>query len=318
MRIGLMVGSDKERARADRLAGLIDDGTGAESAGFAAFWIPQVPGYLDAMTAVTLIGQATARIEIGTAVVPIQTRHPMIMAQQALTTQIACGGRFTLGIGPSHHWIVNGQLGLAYDRPARLMGDYLDVLNASFGGPGTVDVDNESYCVHSPVDVTDAYGVPILLSALGPAMLRLAGERAGGTILWMADERAIADHVVPRITSAATGAGRQAPRIVAGVPVALCSANEVGDARAYASEVLGHADFSPNYVRLLEHGDAEDVGNTMAAGDEQAILARLSRYRDAGVTDLAARIVPLGKDVGERADSRRRTQDFLSSLCPEL
>ncbi|AGP62333.1 MULTISPECIES: LLM class F420-dependent oxidoreductase [Mycobacterium] len=318
MRIGLMVGSDKERARADRLAGLIDDGTGAESAGFTAFWIPQVPGYLDAMTAVTLIGQATARIEIGTAVVPIQTRHPMIMAQQALTTQIACGGRFTLGIGPSHHWIVNGQLGLAYDRPARLMGDYLDVLNASFGGPGTVDVDNESYCVHSPVDVTDAYGVPILLSALGPAMLRLAGERAGGTILWMADERAIADHVVPRITSAATGAGRQAPRIVAGVPVALCSANEVGDARAYASEVLGHADFSPNYVRLLEHGDAEDVGDTMAAGDEQAILARLSRYRDAGVTDLAARIVPLGKDVGERADSRRRTQDFLSSLCPEL
>lgn len=318
MRIGLMVGSDKERARADRLAGLIDDGTGAESAGFAAFWIPQVPGYLDAMTAVTLIGQATDRIEIGTAVVPIQTRHPMIMAQQALTTQIACGGRFTLGIGPSHHWIVNGQLGLAYDRPARLMGDYLDVLNASFGGPGTVDVDNESYCVHSPVDVTDAYGVPILLSALGPAMLRLAGERAGGTILWMADERAIADHVVPRITSAATGAGRQAPRIVAGVPVALCSANEVGDARAYASEVLGHADFSPNYVRLLEHGDAEDVGDTMAAGDERAILARLSRYRDAGVTDLAARIVPLGKDVGGRADSRRRTQDFLSSLCPEL
>lgn len=318
MRIGLMVGSDKERARADRLAGLIDDGTGAESAGFAAFWIPQVPGYLDAMTAVTLIGQATDRIEIGTAVVPIQTRHPMIMAQQALTTQIACGGRFTLGIGPSHHWIVNGQLGLAYDRPVRLMGDYLDVLNASFAGPGSVDVDNESYCVHSPVDVTDAYGVPILLSALGPAMLRLAGERAGGTILWMADERAIADHVVPRITSAATGAGRQAPRIVAGVPVALCSANEVGDARAYASEVLGHADFSPNYVRLLEHGDAEDVGDTMAAGDERAILARLSRYRDAGVTDLAARIVPLGKDVGERADSRRRTQDFLSSLCPEL
>lgn len=318
MRIGLMVGSDKERARADRLAGLIDDGTGAESAGFAAFWIPQVPGYLDAMTAVTLIGQATHRIEIGTAVVPIQTRHPMIMAQQALTTQIACGGRFTLGIGPSHHWIVNGQLGLAYDRPARLMGDYLDVLNASFAGPGSVDVENESYCVHSPVDVTDAYGVPILLSALGPAMLRLAGERAGGTILWMADERAIADHVVPRITSAATGAGRQAPRIVAGVPVALCSANEVGDARAYASEVLGHADFSPNYVRLLEHGDAEDVGDTMAAGDERAILARLSRYRDAGVTDLAARIVPLGKDVGERADSRRRTQDFLSSLCPEL
>jgi F420-dependent oxidoreductase-like protein len=318
MRIGLMVGSDKERSRADRLAGLGDDGAAAESAGFTAFWMPQVPGYLDAMTAVTLIGRATDRIEIGTAVVPIQTRHPMAMAQQALTTQIACGGRFTLGVGPSHHWIVSGQLGLPYDRPARLMSDYLDVLAASFAGPGSVDVDNESYCVHSPVDVTDAFDVPILLSALGPAMLRLAGERAGGTILWMADERAIGDHVVPRITAAATGTGRPAPRVVAGVPVALCSDNEVGDARAYASEALGHADFSPNYVRLLEHGDAKDVGDTMAAGDESAVLARLRRYRDAGVTDLAARVVPRGKDVGERAESRRRTQEFLSSLCPWL
>ena len=318
MRVGLMVGSDKERSRADRLAGLIADGSAAESDGFTAFWMPQVPGYLDAMTAVTLIGQATGRIEIGTAVVPIQTRHPMIMAQQALTTQVACAGRFTLGIGPSHHWIVNAQLGLSYDRPAQLMADYLDVLHASFAGPGTVDVDNGSYRVHSPVDVTDTLDMPILLSALGPAMLRLAGERAGGTILWMADERAIGDHVVPRITAAASQAGRPAPRIVAGVPVALCSNNETAAARAYGSEVLGHADFSPNYVRLLEHGDAEDVGDTMAAGDESAILSRLRRYRDAGVTDLAARIVPLGNDATQRSESRLRTQAFLSSLCPAL
>jgi Luciferase-like monooxygenase len=142
MRIGLMVGSDKERSRADRLSGLVADGAAAESAGFNAFWMPQVPGYLDAMTAVTLIGQATERIEIGTAVVPIQTRHPMVMAQQALTTQIACSGRFMLGIGPSHHWIVNGQLGLDYEHPAQLMRDCLDVLDASFAGPGTVGVDN--------------------------------------------------------------------------------------------------------------------------------------------------------------------------------
>ncbi|OMB92744.1 LLM class F420-dependent oxidoreductase [Mycobacterium colombiense] len=318
MRIGLMVGSDKERSRADRLAGLIDDGVTAEGHGFTAFWMPQVPGYLDAMTAVALLGQATDHIEIGTAVVPIQTRHPMIMAQQALTTQVACGGRLTLGIGPSHHWIVNSQLGLPYDRPARLIRDYLAVLDAAFGGPGTIDVDNENYCVHSPVDVTDAFEMPVLLSALGPTMLQLAGERAGGTILWMADERAIGDHVVPRITAAADRAGRSAPRIVAGVPVALCSDSETDDARAYASEVLGHADFSPNYVRLLQHGDAEDVGDTMAAGDEKAVLDRLRRYRDAGVTDLAVRIVPLGKDATARAESRRRTQQFLSSLCPAL
>jgi F420-dependent oxidoreductase-like protein len=314
MRIGLMVGSDKERARADRLTGLLDDGKAAEAHGFASFWFPQVPGYLDAMTAVALLGQVTERIEIGTAVVPIQTRHPLIMAQQALTTQAACAGRFSLGLGPSHHWIISDQLGLPYDRPARLMRDYLDVLAAAFAGPGAVEVDNDSYRVHSPIDVTDSFETPILLAALGPTMLRMAGERARGTILWMADERAIGDYVVPRITEAAVAVGKSGIRVVAGVPVALCSNHEVDDARAYASEVLGHADFSPNYVRLLEHGDAEDVGDTMAAGDEAAVLARLRQYRDAGVTDLAARVVPLGTNTKARSESRRRTQEFLASL----
>jgi len=314
MRIGLMVGSDKERSRADRLTGLLDDGKAAEAQGFASFWFPQVPGYLDAMTAVALLGQVTERIEIGTAVVPIQTRHPLIMAQQALTTQVACSGRFSLGLGPSHHWIISDQLGLPYDRPARLVRDYLDVLTAAFAGPGTVDVDNDNFHVRSPIEVTDSFEVPVLLAALGPAMLRMAGERAGGTILWMADERAIGDYVVPRITEAAATAGKSGTRVVAGVPVALCSPHEVDDARAYASEVLGHADFSPNYVRLLEHGDAEDVGDTMAAGDESTVLARLQRYSDVGVTDLAARVVPLGGDAQTRNESRKRTQEYLASL----
>lgn len=318
MRIGLMVGSDKERSRADRLAGLLDDGKAAQSQGFASFWMPQVPGYLDALTAVALLGQATDRIEIGTAVVPIQTRHPLIMAQQALTTQVACEGRFTLGIGPSHHWIIADQLGLPYDRPARLVRDYLDVLDAAFAGPGPVAVDNDSYHVHGSVDVTDAYPMPVLVAALGPTMLRIAGERTGGTILWMADERSIGDYVVPTITKAAAEAGRDGIRVVAGVPVALCADSEVDGARAYASDVLGHADFSPNYVRLLEHGDAEDVGDTMAAGDEAAVIARLRRYRDAGVTDLAVRVVPLGDVASERQASRQRTQEFVASLCDEF
>ncbi|MET0699040.1 MAG: TIGR03564 family F420-dependent LLM class oxidoreductase [Mycobacterium sp.] len=315
MRIGLMVGSDKERSRADRLTGLIADGTAAEQDGFATFWIPQIPGYLDAMTAIALLGQVTERIELGTAVVPIQTRHPIPMAQQALTTQVACGGRFALGIGPSHHWIVEDQLGLPYDRPAGLVRSYLEVLNAAFAGPGPVEVANDDFRVRSPMDVADAIDMPILLAALGPTMLKIAGAHTGGTILWMADERAIGDYIVPRITKSAADAGRQPPRVVAGVPVALCAASEVDTAREYASEVLGHADFSPNYVRLLEHGDAQDVGDTMAVGSESDVRKRLQGYRDAGVTDLATRVVPLGQDAAERTASRRRTQEFLASLC---
>ena len=318
MRLGLMVGSDKVRTRAERLSGLIDDGVSAERAGFDSFWFPQVPGYLDAMTALALLGQATERIELGTAVVPIQTRHPVILAQQALTTTAASGGRFTLGLGLSHDWIINGQLGLPYERPVHLLRDYLDVVADTFAGPGQVDVENEHFTVHSPVDVADGTGPSILLAALGPTMLRIAGERADGTILWMADERAIAEHIVPKIRAAADAAGRPAPRVVAGVPVALCGPDEVAIARAQASEVLGHAHFSPNYVRLLDHGDAEDVGDTMAAGTEADVLARLRSYRDAGVTDLAVRVVPLGADEPSRRESRHRTEEFVASLTGEL
>jgi alkanesulfonate monooxygenase SsuD/methylene tetrahydromethanopterin reductase-like flavin-dependent oxidoreductase (luciferase family) len=156
--------------------------------------------------------------------------------------------------------------------------------------------------------------VPVLLAALGPAMLKIAGERAGGTILWMADERAVGDYVVPTLSAATT----KTTRVVAGVPVALCAEGQVQEARTYASELLGHADFSPNYVRLLEHGDSEDVGDTMAAGDEAAIAARLKRYRDAGVTDLAARVVPFGRDGQERSKSKERTQAFVASLVSEF
>ncbi|MCV7056914.1 TIGR03564 family F420-dependent LLM class oxidoreductase [Mycolicibacterium gilvum] len=317
MRIGLMVGSDRERARPDRLAGLIEDGIAAETAGFSSFWFPQVPGYLDAMTAVALLGASTSSIEIGTAVVPVQTRHPLILAQQALTTNAACGGRFALGLGLSHDWIINGQLGLPYQRPVHTLRDHLDVLAAAFAGPGQVDVDNDTFHVHSPVDVADT-APALLLAALGPTMLRIAGERADGTVLWMADERAIGEHVVPRIGAAALGAGRPAPRVVAGVPVALCEPADVNDARAHASEILGHAHLSPNYVALLEHGDADDVGDTMAAGDESAVLTRLRAYRDAGVTDLAARVIPLGDTPARRHQSRRRTAEFLASVAAGL
>src|SRR5262245_2065761 len=312
-----MIGPERGRYR-EKVARLIADAEAAERAGFASIWVPQLPGDFDALIAAALMGRATSRVELGTAVVPIQTRHPIAMAQQALTTQAVCGGRFTLGLGASHHWIVADQLGLPYERPAALMRDYVSVLAAAFSGPGPVDVENEHHRVHSPIDVCDAAPMPILIAALAPVMLRIAGEHTSGTLLWMADERAIAEHVVPRITKAAHAAGRPAPRVVAGVPVALCANRDADAARAHASEVLGHAHFSPNYERLLEHGDAKAVGDTMAAGDESAILARLRGYRDAGATDLAARIVPLGADAAARTASRRRTQEFLATLCPEL
>jgi len=317
MRIGLMLGPERGQYR-HKVERLIADAQAAEQAGFASLWVPQIPGDFDAFTMITLLGRATERVELGTAVLPIQTRHPIAMAQEFLSNQAVCEGRFTLGLGASHHWVIEGQLGLPYERPAHLMRNYLEVLNAALKGPGSVDVENDAYRVHSPVDVTDHGPNPIVLAALAPVMLRIAGEQASGTLLWMADERAVADHVVPRITKAAAGAGRPAPRIIAGVPVALCPKDEVDAARAWANQALGHAEYSPNYQRLLEHGDATDVGDILAAGDESAVTLRLRSFRDAGVTDLAVRVLALGRDRNARIESRKRTLAFLASLCPEL
>jgi F420-dependent oxidoreductase-like protein len=317
VRIGLMIGPERGRYR-EKVAKLVADAEAAETAGFKSIWVPQIPNDFDALTAVVLMGRATSRVELGTAVMPIQTRHPVAMAQQALSTQAVCEGRFTLGLGPSHHWIVEDMFGLPYERPAGLVRDYVEVLNAAFAGPNTVDVENDSYRVHNPLDITDVAPTPILLAALAPVMLRVAGEHASGTILWMADERAIGDHIAPRITKAAEEAGRPRPRIVAGVPVVLCPNDEADAARARANQVLGHAEYSPNYERLLEHGDATDVGDLLAVGDEAAVVERLRRFRDAGATDLAVRLLPLGSDREARIESRRRTEAFLATLCPEL
>jgi F420-dependent oxidoreductase-like protein len=317
MRIGVMIGPERGR-HATKVERLRADARWADEAGLAAVWIPQIPDEFDALTAAALVGAETSRIEIGTAVVPVQPRHPIALAQQALSVQAVCGGRLTLGLGVSHHWIIGEMLGLPYERPALTMRAHLDVLDQALAGPGTVEVENELFQVHNPLDVTDVAPTPVLLAALGPVMLRLAGERSDGTILWLADERAIAGHIAPRITRAAEDAGRPAPRIVAGVPVCLCRDREVDAAVARANRLLSEAEVSPNYQRMLEHGDAREVGDILAAGSETAIEKRLRAFADAGATDVSVRVVPLGADRDERLASLRRTRDLLSSLATTL
>jgi F420-dependent oxidoreductase-like protein len=312
-----MIGPERGDS-ARKVARMIDEGLWAESAGLDTAWIPQIPGDFDALTAVALMGARTSRIELGTAVVPVQAQHPVALARQALSAQAAAGGRLALGIGPSHHWIVQDMLGLPYDRPAAYTRDYLEVLAAALRGPGPVDVENQSFRVHNPLDIGPVGPLPVLIAALGPVMLALAGEQADGTVLWMADERAIAEHVVPRITKAAGNAGRPAPRVVAGIPVCLCLPSEVDAARARANRILGEAEISPNYQRLLDHGDAADVGDLCAAGDEAAIAARFRRFASAGVTDLSVRLLPIGDGRDELVASKQRTKEALAELAADF
>ena len=317
MRVGVMIGPERGDS-ARKAVRMIEDVGWADNAGLDTAWVPQIPGDFDALIAAALMGTRTARIELGTAVVPVQAQHPVALARQALSAQAAAGGRLVLGIGPSHHWIVRDMLGLPYDRPAAFTRDYLEVLDAALHGPGPVDVENATFAVHNPLDLGPVGELPVLLAALGPVMLALAGERTDGTVLWMADERAIAEHVAPRIAKAAASAGRPAPRIVAGIPVCLCMPSEVDAARERANRILGEAEISPNYQRLLSYGDARDVGDLCAAGDEAAIAARFRRFADAGVTDLSVRLLPIGEGRDELVASKHRTRDLLAALAADF
>ncbi|MEV7015947.1 TIGR03564 family F420-dependent LLM class oxidoreductase [Streptomyces sp. NPDC093991] len=317
MRVGVMSGPERGDAayKADRM---VDDARWAEEAGFDTVWVPQVPTDFDALTAVTLMGQATSRVELGTAVVPVHAQHPVALARQAMSAHAAAGGRLALGVGASHHWIVRDMLGIPYEKPAAYTRAYLEVLNAAVGGATSVDVENDVFRVHNPLTLAPLSTLPVLLAALGPVMLRIAGALTDGTVLWMADERSVADHVVPTITKAAQEAGRPAPRVVAGIPVCLCAPHEVDAARERANRILGEAEVSPNYQRLLEYGDARDVGDLCAAGDEAAIRARFRRFADAGVTDLSVRLLPIGSGREELVASKLRTRDAVAAIAADF
>jgi F420-dependent oxidoreductase-like protein len=206
-------------------------------------------------------------------------------------------------------------LGLPYERPAPTMRAYLDVLDEALRGPGNVDVENDFFRVHNPLAITDVAPTPVLLAALGPRMLQLAGERTDGTILWMADERTIGSHIAPTIARAAEGAGRPAPRVVAGVPICLCADAEIDAAVERTNRILSEAEVSPNYQRLLEHGDARNVGDILAAGTESTIEKRLRAFADAGATDVSLRVVPIGNGRDELIASSKRTRAFVATLA---
>ena len=303
MRLGVMIGAERgDMAR--KVAKLLDDiAVGREAR--ARHRVDAAGAQrLRRLTMVALMGAHTSRIELGTAVVPLQAQHPVALARQALSAHAMTGGRLALGVGPSHHWIIRDMLGLPYEKPAAYTRDYLEVLDAALRGRGPatvrIDVENDTFTVHNPIVLGAGRPMPVLVAALGPVMLQIAGERADGTVLWMADERAIGDHIVPKITKAA--AERWAPGAAHRGRASRSACARPPRSRPPRSGPTGssaEAETSPNYQRLLDRGDARDVGDLCAAGDEDAILARFSRFADAGVTDLSVRLLP------DRRDPRR-------------
>jgi F420-dependent oxidoreductase-like protein len=307
MRVGVFIGeASGEKTTIDQL---LANARAAEARGLATGWVPHIPWSLDALTALALVARETSTLELGTAVVPTFPRHPMSLAQDALSVQAVAGGRLTLGIGPSHPVVIEKMYGLSYDKPASHTAEYVEVLQQCFAGTGMVDHDGDRYYVHAMLDVPGGAPVPLLVAALAPRMLELTGRLADGTITYWADERAIGDHVVPRITAAAAAAGRGAPRVVVGLPVAVVT--DVDAARDRAAKLFAAYEAIPTYQRILGRGDAGSPVDVAVIGDEAHVRDRLQRFADLGATDLCASALGLDAD---RDKSREATLDVLAGF----
>lgn len=302
MRIGITMGLGARREAT--VGGLIDRALELEAAGFASVWLPNAFSF-DAITALAAVGARTSTIEIGTAVVPTFPRHPVVMAQQAITAQQACEGRFTLGVGLSHKVMMEDALGIPFEHPARHMKEYLSVL-APLLERGTVSYKGSEYQVEASLSLSVEKPLALLVAALGPEMLRLAGTFADGTITSWVGPKTLAEHVVPLIARAASEAGRPVPRIAVGLPVVVT--DDPDAVRAGMAPQVEFYNGLPSYRAMFDREGASGAAEVAIVGNEKEVIAQLGRIRDAGATDFLAQ--PIGAGPGSTA----RTMALLASL----
>lgn len=293
MDIGIAVGDVRGPLDARTL---LDQAQQAHDAGIGTVWATQGIGW-DSLIALAVVGGHVPGLRLGAGVVPVPQRHPLVLAGQALSVQAATGNRLTLGIGAGVSTLTERMFGIVHDRPPRRLREYLEVLLPLLRGE-SVDHRGETLTAFGRVDVPGAEPPEVLLAALGPAMLRVAGELAAGTVTWMTGVRTLGGHIVPTITGVNPGA-----RVVAGL--LTCVTDDEPGVRQRISEQFAIAGQVPEYRAMLDREGATAPGDVVVVGDESTVVKQLDRIRDAGVTDFLA--VPYGS-----ADEQVRTLSVLA------
>ena len=276
MRIGVMLDTERPFEQ------VMGQATGLRDAGIDTAWFSQIFAY-DALTAIAAVGREVPGIGLGTAVVPTYPRHPVMLAGQALTVQAATGGRLTLGIGLSHQLVIENAFGQSYEKPARHMMEYLSILMPLLHGEQvTFAGQTLSASTFGPLQI-DAPAPPVLVAALGTAMLTLAGRMASGTVTYLTGPATVESHIIPTIRAAAAAAGRPEPRIVVALPV--CVTGEVDAARARASELWALYGQLPSYRAMLDREGVAGPADVAIVGTESEVRERVRRLADIGATE---------------------------------
>ncbi|MEE2768471.1 MAG: TIGR03564 family F420-dependent LLM class oxidoreductase [Actinomycetota bacterium] len=273
--------------------------------GFAGWWLAQT-GLIDALTVFPAVADAAPEIEFGTAVIPTFPRHPTMLAAQALTTQAVLGDRsLVLGIGLSHKPVIEGYLGLSFDRPIRHLIDYLEVL-VPLLNDGRVDYDGEAFTTHFESILPDGRTPSVMVAALGEQALRVSGRRTDGSILWMVGPRTIKDHIEPHLGSAAHSADRPPPRIVCSLPI--CVTDDADGVREAANQVFAIYGQLPSYRAMLDREGVQQPGDVAVIGTEEQVVSKLKELEEAGATEFSA------LEFGRSSEEFSRTRELLRSL----
>jgi F420-dependent oxidoreductase-like protein len=288
MKLSVLFPESRDVRRVVELAARCDD------LGFHGLFLGSAFGF-DPIMALAAAGPATSRILLGTAVVPTWPRHPLVMAQQAATANALCGGRFRLGIGPSHAGVM-GMYGLPFDRPIGHVKEYVAVLR-SLLNDGRVSFAGERYRVKAFLDVEGGGHPPILIAALHEQLCRLAGGVADGVLPWLAPPSYVAATVVPNVRAGAEAAGRSAPPVIIEVPCYLST--DADAVHAAARRDLGIYTHVPIYVDMLVRAGVPDAAEAPAAGwtdamidavvpwgDEEALAGIATAYLEAGADEI--------------------------------
>lgn len=303
MRIGLNATALVAKAS---VAAFVDHARAASADGFSSYWVAEHPtGGLDALTVLTIVGQTVDTMELGTAVIPTYPRHPLVLAGQALTAQSAMQGPLTLGIGLSHQ-VMMADLGLDEDKPIRHLREYLSVL-VPLIEDGRVDYQGESISCRATLFRPSERPPQVLVAALGPQALKVAGARTTGTSLAWVGPRTIREHIVPTISEAASDAGRQAPRVLATLPVCVTDDPDGIRRRITAGSAM-YAQL-PSYQAMFEREGVSEPGELGLVGSAAQVEEAIAGLADAGVTDFAA------SEFTPSPDERERTRSLLRDLA---
>ena len=302
MRIGISGTRLTRHASVDRVA---EHAAQAADDGFTSYWMAEHPtrGF-DALTVLTLVGTRVPEIEIGTAIIPIFPRHPMVLAGQALTARSVLGDRFTLGIGLSHASMM-AELGIGFERPIGRLREYLSVLMPLLE-VGHVDFEGAIQRTEATVFGAPETPVPVVVAALGPQALKVTGSRTQGTILSWVGPRTIREHIAPRLTEAATTAGRAAPRIIASLPVTVT--DDPAAIRADIDSTSAMYGELPSYRAMFDREGAAGPGDVAIAGSEAEVVQMIEGMADAGVTDFVA------SEYTPTPETAKRTRALLKTL----